>query len=106
MINPPRLSTLTVILVLASALPAAASSFCEVPSTSDGFVALRAGPSKSATLVARMKAGDEVMILEDTEPRGRWYRVQWWRGQDRLDKGFEHTSGKGWVHGSLLNDCG
>ncbi len=106
MTEMPRTACLAVLLIIGSAGQAAATGFCEVPSTSDGFVALRKAPSTSAGMMARMKAGDEVMIVGDAAPRGRWFKVYWWRGQDRHEKGFEKPAGTGWVHGSLLKDCG
>lgn len=91
-------------LLLAAALPAHATVFCGIAPTADGFVALRAGPSASARLLARMRVGDEVMIGLDRV--GPWVAVRWWPGDSRLVRGF-HTGRRGWVHGALLDEvCG
>jgi hypothetical protein len=85
--------------------PAAATAFCQLKETRDGFVALRSGPSPSAKLVARMKAEDEVLLGENR--KGDWIRVTWWRGDDRLTKGHDHVAGRGWVHRRLVaEECG
>jgi hypothetical protein len=86
------------------ALPAAATAFCNIKPTADGFVALRAAPSTKARIIARMTADDEVLIGQ--RRRGKWDEVTWWRGQDRLQKGFGASSGIGWVHRDLLEVCG
>jgi uncharacterized protein YraI len=106
MISRLRSAALAAILTVGFAASASATSFCDIPSTSDGFVALRSGPSRSATIAARMQAGDEVMIMGDTPEGTSWFRVRWWKGQERHEKGFEKHSGTGWVHRSLLKDCG
>lgn len=90
------------LLVVAS--EAGATSFCAIKPTSDGFVALRAEPNASSGLVARMRVGDEVQLLGETS--GRFERVLWWKGDTRLSKGYEAISGTGWVHASLIVDCG
>jgi lauroyl/myristoyl acyltransferase len=97
----------TTLAVAAVPHPAAASSFCEVVRTSDGFAALRARPARTAPVVGRMRAGDEVLLLGDQDLSGTvWWRVRWWRGTDRLDKGFDRHAGEGFVHRSLVDDCG
>ena len=86
-------------------LPASATTFCTIKQTSDGFVALRAGPGATTRRMARMKANDEVMV--GLEERGNWMEVTWWRGEDRHTKGFNASSGKGWMHKKLIEeDCG
>lgn len=91
-------------MALAS-LPALATGFCTIKKTQDGFVALRAGPSADSRLVARMTSKDEVMLGESQ--RGSWIEVTWWRGLDRHNKGFDASSGKGWVHKKLIDEeCG
>ncbi len=94
-----------VLLVTASAIPASATGFCVVRKTADGFVALRAEPHAGAKLVGRMRARDEVMLGEGE--KGQWIEVTWWRGTERLNKGFEAHAGKGWVNRKLISsDCG
>jgi hypothetical protein len=79
---------------------ASATAFCPLKQTSDGFVALRAGPSPTARLIARMKPEDEVLI--GLREKGNWVEVTWWRGQNRHDKGYHHIAGKGWVNSKLI----
>lgn len=87
------------------ASPAAATSFCTIKKTSDGFVALREGPGADTRLIGRMKANDEVMV--GLKEKGNWMEVTWWRGEDRHTKGFKASSGKGWMHKKLVEeDCG
>lgn len=93
------------LILTASAVPASATGFCEVRKTADGFVALRAEPHAGAKLVGRMRHRDEVMIGEGE--KGQWIEVTWWRGTERLNKGFEAHAGKGWVNRKLISsDCG
>ena len=92
-------------LLLLAALPAAATTFCPIPATRDGFVALRAGPSLGAKIVARMRPGDEMMPT--VEERGAWVKARYWRGGERLTRGFGAHRATGWVHKSLIPDlCG
>lgn len=91
-------------LAVPASLPARASAFCEVIDTPDGFVALREAPDAGATLVERMHAGDEVMLLP--EKSGPWVRVRFWRAGERLqDGGFERNQ-VGWVNERLIDLCG
>lgn len=86
------------------ALPASATSFCNIKRTSDGFGALRAGPDANARLLARMRPGDEVML--GMNERGPWQQVTFWRGQTRHQDGGFARGQSGWVHRSLLGECG
>ena len=82
-----------------------ATGFCNVKKTADGFVALRAGPSSKAKILGRMKSSDEVLI--GLGQHGNWIEVTWWRGSDRFDKGYDHTSGQGWVNMRFIEEeCG
>lgn len=91
--------------VLTPSAPASATAFCNLKKTKDGFVALRAGPSADAKLLARMTVKDEVMI--DEGQQGKWVEVTWWRGDDRLSKKHGGRGMHGWVNGDLLGDlCG
>jgi hypothetical protein len=84
---------------------ASATSFCPLKPTQDGFVALRSGPSPSARLIGRMKADDEVQLGESR--KGDWIQVTWWRGEDRLARGYDKVAGRGWVHRRLVaEECG
>lgn len=85
--------------------PAAATLFCNVRQSADGFVALRAAPDANAKLVGRMTSKDEVMIGQGK--KGGWIEVEWYRGEERFTKGFGATSGRGWVNRKLIEDeCG
>jgi hypothetical protein len=92
------------ILVVCGALPSQATQFCLIAETRDGFAALRAAPSLDAKLLARMKTGEEVQIAQGV--KGRWREVIYWRGDDRLAKGYGAHSAKGWVDERLLDVCG
>ena len=89
---------------IAAASPAGATSFCLVNETRDDFVALRAGPSAEARLVARMKAGDEVKLVGS--PQGAWHQVEWWRGDERLRPPGRKARAAGWVNRRLIDECG
>lgn len=86
------------------AVPSQASEFCLIRKTADGFAALRSAPSLEAKRIARMKRGEEVQLTQGR--KGRWREVIYWRGDDRLAKGYDAHSAKGWVDGRLLIDCG
>lgn len=82
---------------------ARASLFCIVPETGDGFVALRAAPGAKSPLIRRMKAGDEVQIVEGG--RGGWSKVRYWPGDTRLAKGYDGFT-EGYAARRFLRDCG
>lgn len=82
---------------------AQASVFCLVPDTADGFVALRAAPGPQGRMIVRMKAGDEVQILEGG--RRGWVRVRHWPGDARLARGYGSFT-EGHVARRFLTDCG
>lgn len=81
-----------------------ATEFCLIKQTADGFVALRANPSSTAGVISQMKPGEEV------RPTGRssgvWRFVHWWRGETRIASGVDKPDARGWVHRSLIEDCG
>jgi hypothetical protein len=89
---------------------ALATEFCDIKPTPDGFVALRERPDAKGKLVARMKAGDEVMINNIVAEKNGWTRVYWWKGgrfQGQTVKGLDRADGQGWVNSRLLGDeCG
>lgn len=86
---------------------ASATAYCSVMQTRDGFVALRAGPSASSRLIAKMRVGDEFQA--HSESKGKWMKATWYRG-GRFKSGgptYDPPSGCGWVHLSLIGDeCG
>lgn len=90
---------------LMQATPAAATVFCGLKKTKDGFVALRDGPRADAKLIVKMKRGDEVQI--DQREEGDWIEVTWWRGDDRLSKRFGGRGRQGWMNRALVDElCG
>ena len=88
--------------IMTTAEQAHATGFCNIKHTFDGFVALRDRPSPKGKLLGRMKPGDEVLI--GLGEKGNWIEVTWWKGQDRFEKGYEHTSGHGWVNSRLIEE--
>jgi uncharacterized protein YgiM (DUF1202 family) len=91
---------IAVLALLTGASPASATSYCEILSTRDGFVALRDGPGTSAKLIRRMKTGETVQIDSTTKPRGGWMKV-YYTGPDRL------LMQPGWVSRRLVErECG
>ncbi|MBL8571026.1 MAG: hypothetical protein JNK84_18295 [Phreatobacter sp.] len=93
-----------VALNLFIAMPASATSFCNMKRTSDGFAALRAAPDANARILVRMRHTDEVML--GLGERGPWREVTHWRGQTRHEDGGFGRGRRGWVHHSLLGECG
>ena len=110
-----RLSVLSLgMSVIAGALfgagSARASEFCDIKPASDGFIALRERPDARGKLVARMKAGDEVMINNIVAEKNGWTRVYWWKGgrfQGPSVKGLDAADGQGWAKSRLIGgECG
>jgi hypothetical protein len=87
---------------------ASATTYCNVQRTKDGFTALRANPSASSRLVAKMRVGDEFQA--HSESRGQWIKATWWKGgrfKTQRDVGYDPPNASGWVHSSLVpEDCG
>lgn len=93
--------------VILATLPASAARYvCDVRSTPDGFVALRANPAERSTLLARIRPGQMVLLGDQTS--GDWRQVTYWaNGQVPPETGSAAPqSRRGWVHGQLLGDCG
>jgi hypothetical protein len=117
-IMPPR-NTKRAALVLAigamaviAATPAGATGYaCAVERTSDGFVALRNGPSARHQMIARMRPQELVNTMDEvTEDRvisGNWIRVTWYAGTRRTAFSIPDmsrlTGRVGWVHYGLIN---
>jgi hypothetical protein len=94
--------------VLLDIKPAAATVFCDVKKTRDGFVALRSEPDSKAKLVARMRFGDEVQAITTAGNVNGWMQVIWWKG-GRFKSGGPHydaSSGKGWAYRKFIDECG
>jgi hypothetical protein len=109
-LHPIQAARLAAVAVSAVALnmlvawPAAATSFCNIKQTTDGFAALRAAPDANAPILVRMRSSDEVML--GLGERGPWREVTFWRGQTRHEAGGFGRGRKGWMHRSLLGECG
>ena len=108
-----RASALFLALAALATTPAGATGYaCAVRPTSDGFVALRDGPSARHAMLARMRAHELLDTMDDeTQDRviaGNWIRVTWYAGTRRtavsiLDR--DRRAGRtGWMHRDLL-DC-
>jgi hypothetical protein len=96
-----RLLKLAAIAALAAlATPAAATSFCEILPTRDGFVALRDAPGPKGKLLRRMKPGEDVQIDSTVRERSGWMKV-FYTGPDRS------LMLSGWVSRRLVaRECG
>jgi uncharacterized protein YgiM (DUF1202 family) len=82
--------------------PAHATIFCEVLKTSDGFLALRAGPSVKAKLVFKIKSGEQVQV--GLGRSGAWDKVIYYLKQK---KSADPKPLTGWVNPKFLSDeCG
>ena len=88
----------------AFSFPAQAALYCDIPSNPDGFVALQDKPKARAPVIARMKAGDEVQLLEGI--RGKWVEVLHWHGKDRLNRARAGDTRRGWVQARFIGACG
>lgn len=104
----------TIALILIGGLTGAAEAryACAVKRTSDGFVALRNGPSAKHALVARMKPQEMVGLLhpdkEEIVRSGNWLFVRWYPGTrrtaDHTPDADETRARPGWVLDRLI-DC-
>ncbi len=111
----PKASALALVLgamaAIATTQAGATGYACAVRSTSDGFVALRDGPSAKHAMIARMRAHELLDTMDDeTQDRviaGNWIRVTWYAGTRRTAFSIPdraRTVGRtGWMHRDLLN---
>lgn len=84
---------------------------CAVKRTSDGFVALRDGPSTQHPVLGRMRPQELVGLLhpdkDDIVRSGNWLFVRWYPGTRRTEfqmpDADESTARSGWVHDRLIN---
>ncbi len=98
-------------MIAAAATPAEARYACAVKRTSDGFVALREGPSPRHTLIAQMRYQELVTLLhpdkEEIVRSGDWLFVRWYPGTRRTEAHIptvDEAKGRaGWVHDRLIN---
>jgi hypothetical protein len=98
-------------LMMAASPAMAINAVCEVLPTSDGFAALRAGPSADARLIARMKTGHSVHLRARNQGEvirsGSWTQVIYWNGELYIPSQPEFRTGRiGWVAQRLIGDCG
>jgi hypothetical protein len=77
--------------------------YCRIQRTADGFVALRTGPTTSARIIARMRPGDEVVVIND-QPAGRaWTEVLYWGRRVPYDR--RPPFQQGFVYARYLVNC-
>ena len=91
--------------------PYAGFFVCTVKPTSDGFVALRSGPSAASRMITRIIPGQMVVIERKgyvAIQSGPWFRVAHHPGAVFPNPGDPayKTVKKGWVNGRLIEDCG
>ncbi len=100
------------VLAAIASTPAGATGYaCAVKPTSDGFVALRDGPSARHAMIARMRAHELLDTMDETtEDRvisGNWIRVTWYAGTRRtafrIPERAQRAGRVGWMHRDLLN---
>jgi hypothetical protein len=75
---------------------------------SQGYLALRKGPSVSSQLLAKLEPGWEIQFDKNLT-RGDWLRVIYVSELDDENYGVSHKMTSGWVHRSQLNkpfECG
>lgn len=99
-----RSGALAMLLGVAGASGAGATEFCRVKTSNDGFAALRVAPARDAAIIAKMRPGEEVRVTG--RRRQSWQYVHWWRGDTRIQRGVASPHARGWVHQSLIADCG
>lgn len=104
----PRISAGFLIVTLPLwPVEASATAYCIIGKVKTGFVALREQPSPKGTLLAKIKAGEEVRLGQET--KGKWVKVDYW-AKGRFPNGEKaevpptHT---GWAHSALVGkECG
>lgn len=104
-----RLLAAVVLLTAFAVAPARAALYCDIPKSNlpkndHGFVALREKPAAKGKLVAQMKPGDEVQLLEGS--KGKWVEVLHWHGQDRKSPARAGNTRRGWVEARFIGTCG
>jgi hypothetical protein len=104
--NPFSLALLACLALVLTALasPARAALYCDIPKTDAGFVELQDKPNARAHVIAQMKPGDEVQLLEGS--RGKWVEVLHWHGQDRKSPVRAGDTRRGWVQAKFIGACG
>lgn len=99
-------------LGLATSPASALSAVCEVLPTSDGFAALRSGPSTAAGMIRRMPTGHGVKMhfarSGNLVRSGGWVQVTHWPDGKFYEPGdAQFNLGRtGWVVHRLVGECG
>ncbi len=110
--NSAVLGLLLAALGALASSPAGATGYaCAIKPSSDGFVALREGPSTRQPIIARTRAHELVDTMDaETEDRiisGNWIRVTWYAGTRRTAASIpdvtQRTGRVGWINRDLLN---
>ena len=84
---------------------------CSVKPTSDGFVALRSGPSAQSRMITRIVPGEMVVIERKGSvaiESGNWSRVSHYPGEvfpKPVDPAYKNVR-KGWVNSRFIAECG
>ena len=107
---PVTLNRLRVIAALVAlsvcALPApvdAQTVHCRIAGGNAGFAALHAQPRTSAPRVARMRTGDEVMVVNDQRRLPDWTLVHHWGRSVPYER--QPPFRRGYVQRRFLADC-
>lgn len=100
-----QLAVLVAFALLAPAPAHAQMVQCQIARTPQGFVALRAAPRADARLVARLRRGDEVAVVNDHRRVAGWSEVDAWRGPIPYDRSRAGGVRHGWVQTRFLVDC-
>jgi hypothetical protein len=84
---------------------------CEIEETADGFVALRATPSPSGALIAKVKLGEIVEVRADKarKPKasGKWWRARHYPGETMPapnEPEFKQVR-EGWIFSRYIAGC-
>jgi len=84
---------------------------CSVKPTSDGFVALRSGPSAQSRMITRIVPGEMVVIERKgyvAIESGNWSRVSQYPGEvfpKPGDPAYKNVR-RGWVNSRFIAECG
>jgi hypothetical protein len=76
---------------------------CRIAGSNAGFATLHAQPRTSAPQVARMRTGDEVMVVNDQRRLPDWTLVQYWGRSVPYDR--RPPFQRGYVQRRFLVNC-
>jgi hypothetical protein len=88
---------IALVLIVGAPMQSFATTGCPLKKTPDGFIALRRGPSQTASLVARLNPDDVVVISSDHDQSGEWVHVS-------KVKGGGGTGPSGWMNGRFIDN--